>query len=256
MTGIKGKKPPATGVSTGLYAPDDFDIGSVLYVDTDRLIKGLTPGAAGKVLKSTGLTPNIPSYQDDDDSGGSGGGTGALVLLESHTASGASSQPFGTRNAAGKSGATFQSDFDEYLVEVIELVPSTGSTFTWQALSSGTPDTTSGHYHTAQLSWSTGGVGAGGPGSGASILLAPFNGRTLSTTADKSTSGWFRIYNPLGTAHRSLIGEFLSPDSAGSAPQRLGMTAAYTHNAPFDSFEVAVSGGTFNAIIRVYGVAK
>src|ERR1035437_3292300 len=50
-----------------------------------------------------------------------------LVLLESHTASSSVSLDFTTRNASGQSGATFQSDFDEYEIHFVNLVPATNN---------------------------------------------------------------------------------------------------------------------------------
>ena len=52
-------------------------------------------------------------------------GGGGLTLLESHTASGGATLAFGTRNAPGKSGATFQSDFDTYVIKFRNICPST-----------------------------------------------------------------------------------------------------------------------------------
>lgn len=75
MPSVKGYKPPIASSSAAWIAPDDFDIGAILMVDANRHIVGLTPGANGKIIKSTGLSPSLPHYDDDLTGGGGGGGT-------------------------------------------------------------------------------------------------------------------------------------------------------------------------------------
>jgi hypothetical protein len=68
VTGIKGRQ---TG--DAWYAPDGTDIGAIPYVGAGGVVLWLTPGASGQVIKSTGVSPAIPSYQTDSTGGGGGG---------------------------------------------------------------------------------------------------------------------------------------------------------------------------------------
>jgi hypothetical protein len=203
-------------------------------------------GTCSGYLKSDG-TCDTPS-----------GGSGSEVKLCTLTLSGSSAGIFSAANCGGSLPIT--STYQIYKVQVRELVPSTGMTVNLQVSTDGcsTYDTTSGHYYTSQMSWSTGGVGGGGPGSGTSILLAPFNGRTLVTTSGISTSGRFFIYNPLGTAlNKTFTGEFFNPDSASANPQGLAMNASFLQNTTaFNCFKIFPSTGTISGVITIYGVTQ
>jgi hypothetical protein len=99
-----------------LAAPDD---NTDLNVSTSA--HGLAPklpNDATKYLDGTGAYSTPP---------GSGGGGGALVLLASLTASASASLDFTTRNAAGQSGAIFQSDFDRYVIDLGRVMPATNN---------------------------------------------------------------------------------------------------------------------------------
>ena len=67
---------------------------------------------------------------------------------------------------------------------------------------------------------------------------------------------WTNLSNPGGAIFKSLIGEFISPDSVSANPQRLGMTARYSGTAAINALQFAVSSGTYSAKIRIYGVPK
>src|SRR5690349_3912071 len=82
-------------------------------------IKGWS-GDATKALHEDGW--KVPS------GGGGGGGGGGLVLLEEHViTSSSASMDFTTRNVTGQSGASIQSDYDDYLVRLINIVPATNT---------------------------------------------------------------------------------------------------------------------------------
>lgn len=191
--------------------------------------------------------------------GAGGGGSGALVLLESHTASASSSLDFTTRNASGQSGATFQSDFDEYLVEVAGLVPATnGVTFLLRFSTDGGSSYDSGSNYTgAGFRASKAGSAAADIG-GTSISLSGGTGGTQVNTATKSFLSSFKIYNPGSTSlHKRVMGNSSGYDGTANPDFTAHITATYASTTAVNAFRVLASSGNIaSGTIRVYGVAK
>src|ERR1700690_1568790 len=127
---------PAFGIPGRLFFASDTGAG---YYDTGSALGIIVPtGGAGLSLEVNG-TPNasqtllnlISGTGATVTDGGAGavtiaasggGGASGWVLLETETASNSAALDFVTRNASGQSGASFQSDFDEYILEVVGLV--------------------------------------------------------------------------------------------------------------------------------------
>jgi hypothetical protein len=197
---------------------------------------------AGQALCSNGAA-TLPSYQTV----GAGGG-GALILREAHTFSSVASVAFTTY---------YSSSYDEYIVEFMNITTGgVNGMFLQFSTNGGTTYDSSSSYYASQLSWSTGGVGAGGVGQGTSILVAPFNSRTLTNSTTKATMGYIKIYQP-GTVHTSLLGFFRSPDSVSTNPQRLEMTGEYQNTTAPNALLISFNGGaaTGSGTIRVYAVS-
>ena len=249
MTGIKGRKPPITGANNGWYAPDDIDIGSILYVDANRLIRGLTPGATGKVIKSNGLTPSIPSYQDDADSGGGGGG-GGLVLLEQHAASSSPSLDF---------TAWYSTTYDHYVLELLNLVPVTnGAAVLFRVSTNGGSSYVSagGSYSWGGSFWVNNASAAQGSNSDTSITLC----YSVSNTASLAgASGSVKILSPGDTAAqmqmRSQCHGASTTNSGKIGIQTYG--GSYLANTAVDALQVLMSTGNIaSGIGRLYGIEK
>jgi len=222
------------------------------------IASGTRTGNTTAVVTSTGslTSGNCAKWDANGNAVDSGlacsaatGGTG-LVLLETHTASASASLAF---------TACLSSSYDAYLVTVENIVPSTTGLSVTLVFSTdgGANYDTGSNYYTSQLSWSTGGVGAGGPGTGTAILLFPFTGRTISTTASTSTTGWFYIYGPSGSGFKNVDGEFQSPDSASSNPQALQFRGRYNITTAVNAFKIGVASNNMTSgSIHCYGLAK
>ena len=256
MAGIKGRKPSSTGASSGWYAPDDAADGSLFYKDpTTGLFLPLTPGTSGHVLKSNGAGA-APSYQAESGVGGGGGG---LTLLESHSASASASLDCTTRNAAGQSGATFQSDFDDYLIKCLSLVPaSNGASVLFRVSTDGgsTFVSAGGSYLWGGDFWVNNASAAQGSDSDTSITLC-FS--VSSTASVGGACGSFEIVNPLDSAAQMRIDAAFhcaSTTNGGKASvQKYG--GAYSANTAVNAFRVLMSTGNIaSGTVRVYGLAK
>lgn len=190
-----------------------------------------------------------------DLEGGSGGV--GLTLLESRTASASASLDFTTRNAVGQSGVTFQSDYDEYMVEFVNIVPATdtanlhfrvstdgGSTFVSAAAS-----------YAYSVNWFNR-FGSSQNGSDSTTQI-DLTGDGIDNGSDSGMSGSIKIFDPLSsTRQKRLTGQMVFRQGAGGFSTAicnghvLGATAV-------DAFRVLMSSGNIaSGTIRVYGVAK
>lgn len=191
---------------------------------------------------------------------------GDFVLLESHTASSSASLDFTTRNATGQSGATFQSDYDVYVIDVMDLRAATAAAVVRLQVS----DDGGSSYKTSGYSWSQNNViiggtttGSNGAGSAASIQLwGDSAGVGQGTGATNTMSGTFRLFNPLGTAtFKYLRGEGIGHYNTNSSWYQFSMGGFWYNSGSgtgaLNAFRVLYSSGNITSgIVRVYGIGK
>jgi hypothetical protein len=215
-------------------------------------------GTAGQVLTKQSGT----DFDADWETPSGGGGSGALVLLESHTASASSSLDFTTRNAAGQSGATFQSDYDQYIIELINIIPTTNAVQLLMRMSvSAAFDATAGNYSWDDMRIGPGGAAAGGSASAQTSLNITGSGNVenlKNTAAEGGLNGHFRLFNPLSTtAHKTILGN-TAFQSGNNSTYVVGVVGGkYINTAAIDGIRFLHNSGTIaSGTIRVYGVAK
>jgi len=168
-----------------------------------------------------------------------------LVLLEQHAAAASASLDFTTFI----SGA-----YDEYLFELIGLIPSvntanpimrmgTGVGPTWDAV---------GPYNWAHKRFLWNGEGVTGVTSATEIALA-----IALNTADPlwSFNGSLRLFNPSGVTYRLCSGKFSGRDNAAAAFLGTECIGAYLSSVPATGVRFAMSSGVISVgTIRAYGV--
>jgi hypothetical protein len=180
-----------------------------------------------------------------------------LVLLESHTASASASLDFTTRNATGQSGATFQSDFDEYVIEAINLIPATDNVdFLLRVSTDGGSSYDSGANYGRALRLDSASFNVVlGANSGLTALIAVANVDTTTTQASLNLS--IRLFNPLSAANykaATVQGTFKNNDANYYAVTGSGW---YLSATAVNAFRCAFSSGNITSgTVRVYGVAK
>lgn len=185
-----------------------------------------------------------------------GGGSGGLVLLESHTASSSASVDFTTRNAPGQSGATFQSDFDEYEIHLIGVLPASDGTTLQLTFSSngGSTFISSGYGYVLQyLGWN----GANGLLNSSSDAIIKLNGGVENTTSTSVSNSRVIVYNPTSGARYKAVqinSNVQATDGNYFSQQGSGFLLSTT---ALDAFRISYSGGNVaEGEIRVYGVNK
>jgi hypothetical protein len=199
----------------------------------------------------------IPGPRGADGSAGAGG-SGALVLLESHTANNTSgSLNFTTRNAAGQSGATFQSDYDEYLLELVNLIPATnGTSISFRASVDGgiNYDPSAIYEGQYQYFYISSAASGGHPGTTGPIV----GGAISNVTADGGLCATYRFFSPLSTAsHKWMHGTGVYVDSNAGVPLRLEVMSRYKSTTAVNAFQLFTgSGNLVSGVARLYGIAK
>lgn len=197
----------------------------------------------------------------------SGGGGGSQTLLGSYPASSSAELDAITRNSSGQSGAIFQSDFDEYVFELVNLVPSNSSVhLLFQVSTNGGSSwvTAANNYFWAGVASSTGGTGAVGAHNDSSITLdgAAGSAPLSNSAALGGLMGSFRVFDPLSGTHATFIyGGSVYTIGSGAFTIDVRESGYYTATTAVNAFRVLTSdagaGGTISSgNLRVYGICK
>jgi hypothetical protein len=177
---------------------------------------------------------------------------GALVLLEQHTASSSASLDFTTAIGSG---------YDEYLIELLNLVPATNATHLHLNVSTdggASYDSGAGKYAWAQWAWVSNGTGFIGSNSDTKMVLSHNNGTGISGTASNGgASGHLRLFSPLSGSHyttlRASVGFFGSAGVDYAAETR----GRYISTTAVNALRFTMSSGNIaSGTIRMYGIAK
>lgn len=256
MTGIKGRRWGAD-----IYLDPSIDVGAIPYKGANGRLLWLTPGAASEVVTSNGVSPAIPSYQAG---GGGGSGSGGYVLLESHTASSSATLNFTTRNATGTSGATFQSDFDEYVFELVAINPATNAAKILMRMGTGggpTYDSGSNYNYAFQYVHlvTAGDTGARGGTSATAIGFFDDGGSgSLSSSDGSAFNGTIKLFDPQSASHhKRVMYDVVAAYSVSADWYRLFGGGTYKSNTALTAVQFLMSTGNIaSGGIRCFGVAK
>lgn len=230
---------------------------AVLYSASD-------PGAvgAGKLwYNGTDLKLRNQANAAWDAVGGGGGSGGGFVLLGTYTAAASASLDIATRNASGQSGAIFQSDYDEYAIEIINLVPATTATFVRMRMSTdgGSSYDSSAIY--SWVDWRINVVGAAqGGGTGQTQLQIEGGGNVnhMHNTATRGLVANYRLFNPLSTTvYKTIHGQTSYLLSDNTNRQTSTVSGTYESATAVNAFQIFMSSGNLaSGTVRVYGIAK
>lgn len=240
--------PPSAG--SGSVATDTiWDAAGDLAVGTgaDTAAKLSAGSTSGHVLTSNGAGA-APSWQAVG-----AGSSGALVLLEQHTASASATLDFTTCISA---------TYDEYLIELVNLVPATSDVALRMRMGTGGGPTydTGANYGWGIFIWRAAGTAVTGGETGQSFIGLNYGaGGTLgiNTSTNYGLSGHVRLFSPGDTTlYKEVEGEVHYLDAE---PFRIGatITGSYQSSTAVTAFQFYMSSGNIaSGIIRVYGIAK
>lgn len=192
---------------------------------------------------SHAVTVNIPG------GGGSGGGGGALVLLEQHTASASAQLDFTN---------FISTDYDEYIIEFIDILAATDGDDFWMRMGTGSTPTydTGTNYGSVSYEGRAGGSATGGAEGGATKIALTRNG--VHNTGNFRLSGHLRLFNPGGALNKNVNGLLTYYGTAGGNFRIQDfVSGTYESTTAVTAIRFLMSTGNITSgTIRVYGVAK
>jgi hypothetical protein len=200
------------------------------------------------IVAGTNVTITESSNQESIASSGGGGG-GGLVLLEQHTANNTSAELDFT--------SCISATYDEYEIEILNLVPATNGTTLYMQFSAngGTSYDGGTDYWYAfvyeGLNASTSGTGQSQTSTG--ILLAS----SWGTSVNPTTVGTLKLYNPASTTNgkQVLFQDFITESSSCCTSYNLNGTGVWNSLSAANAFRFIVSSGNLSSgTIRVYGL--
>jgi hypothetical protein len=186
--------------------------------------------------------------------------TGSLILLGSLEAASSATLDFATRNAAGQTGAAFASDFDEYVIELVNVIPATNAVDLFWRFSTdgGATYDTSNLYAFSIFAWVTGasatdGAAVGSPTSAFKVR----NVGEISNDSKYGVCGTLRVFSPLSAALYKRFNAEFSYLSTGPAIASVKSSGEYQNLTAINAFRFLFSSGNIaSGKIRYYGVAK
>lgn len=180
---------------------------------------------------------------------GGGGGGGGLVLLEQHTAAASATLDF---------TACISATYDEYIIEIVGLVPATdGQNFLMRMSTNGgsTYDASGIYSWAAQSSNRFGQANSGNDGTATAIQM---NHSALDNIATHGINGTIRLFSPGSTTlYTSIRGMDAHLASDGTTIESGNSSGFYRSLTAVDAFRFLMTAGNFaSGTIRVYGVEK
>lgn len=204
----------------------------VLYVSHSGVVTELALAGAGKVLTSQGAT-SAPSFAYP-----------GLVLLEQHTASGSASLDF---------TSWYTSDFNDYLIELLNVIPATNGTDMLVRLSTDggtTWDSGSNYYYAWQYVDNVGDTGVIRGSPSTAITLFTVIANTL-----EGLSGTIHLFGPGSGVRKSLTID-MSASQVAAVYRGTGI-GLWSNTAAYNGVRFLFSSGNIaSGTARVYGVAK
>jgi hypothetical protein len=228
-------------------ASSSFDYVSLLALKPRAIppfgVQTVTTVGTSGLASITGTNLNVPNYS-------AGGGTGALILLEAHTASSSAELDF---------TSCITSSYDVYQVEIVSLIPATNNIdiiLEFSTNGGSSYDTISGHYGWTSYIWRAGASAVEGSASTPNISLTSAISQVPNAAGQGGVMGDFKIYNPLsGTAFTRMKG--IIDYEATSLSSDLGniIVGSYLQTTAVNAFRIrATSGNLASGTVRVYGI--
>jgi hypothetical protein len=176
---------------------------------------------------------------------GGGSGNGALVLLQSLTASSSATLDF---------DSCITSAYDDYEIHLIDVIPATnGSNFEFVLSTNGGSsfDTTTANYNSL---YNNGWVNSSS-GGGTNNVLPNISG--IGNGTGQSLCGRIRLYNPLGSSYKKMEWHAVMYYTAVSSLLNQTGGSWYLNTSAVNAIRFLFSSGNIaSGTIRVYGVAN
>jgi hypothetical protein len=181
-----------------------------------------------------------------------GSGSTGWDLIATVTAAAASTLDVTTRNEGSYTGALFQSDFDQYVLVLTNLIPATNATTFRMAVSTNggsSWDATASYYYGARVNANTG---------GSDQNAGPVNEFTLANTiasANEGVSGTVSVQTPVTASLRRTIRYDLTAATTTNFSW-IGGGGVWASTTAINAVQFLYSSGNITGTVRVYGLAQ
>jgi hypothetical protein len=175
--------------------------------------------------------------------------SGGLVLLETQSVAAAA-----TLDAV----AWYSSAYDEYLVELVNLIPATNLVNILLRVSTdaGVSYDSGANYQWAGFRSSKAASASAGATATTSIGLDASGTQSNSATTG-GLCGSFRLFNPGSTSlHKRIKGEISINDATASPDITVMLAGNYVSTTAVNGLRVLASSGNLTGTMRIYGIAK
>lgn len=287
-TGGAGAANPSctfSALDTGCTAPTtSIDVSSLVATSNDQFLVQCWTGASTTqtavavtsyvYTTGSGIIQTVaPAFSaaaaagycvaNGNGSGGSGGSSTGWVLLEEHTASSSAEIDFTSRNVTGQSGASFQSDFNDYVLRIVTLQVGTNGADPLMQFSTngGSSYDTGNNYFWSHInivvSTSTTGSNAGNNVSGIS-LFASSGGVGPPASANPGLSLSMDIPAPLASGVGKTISSMGSSRFNGDGNLfGYSLWGFWNGTTGANAFRIIPSSGNLaSGTFRLYGVSQ
>jgi hypothetical protein len=228
-----------------LYGLDSNGVPVPLLLNSDGTLSSTGSSGVSDHGALTGLSDNDhPQYALASSIASPG-----LVLLEQHTAAASATLDF---------TSFISSTYDQYLFELVDIVPATDDTIPYMRVGTGGGPTydAGNNYGWTGWRWLNSGSGTSGAASGEAQI-------SLTLAIHKAANwpplcGSLKLFNPQSSSTNKLItGQFETFDTAANLPLGTVLAASYQAVTAITAVRFLMSSGNITSgTIRVYGVAK
>lgn len=227
--------PSSTGGGSGTPGGSD----KYIQYNNAGAFGGIAPGAVGTVLTSNS-TSSTPSFQAAT--------SGALVLLEQHTASTSASLDFTT---------FISSTYDTYQFQFVNVLPASNNVDLYLLFGTGAGPTwdTGSNYNWSMAEWNQGAGGqAFGGGIGTTQIIIA---KGQISTSTFTYNGHAELYNPQSTSQYKFVTVDASYRDFNSNFYRMLSGGEYISATAVTGIQFKYNSGNIaSGTIRVYGITK
>jgi hypothetical protein len=175
-----------------------------------------------------------------------GGSSGALVLVEQHTASSSATLDFTT---------CISSTYDEYLIEFLNVIPATNTQALQMRMSTdgGSTYVAGTSYSTQGFRWNSSATALNGGGNLSGIAIAP---EGIDSASTPGLNGYIRLYNPGSSTTSKIVNGQVSYRASSNYLSAV-FNGTFDSNTAANAFRfLEPSGNIASGTIRCYGIAK